>query len=130
MNGIKYLLDTSIIITLLQRDSIILDMLKDKQVQINECAYSAVTRMELLSFPSISFSEKEAIKFLLSQMTYLMITPAIEDETISFRCIHKTKLPDSIIAATAKCHQIELITLDRKLASKLMRSIASSSKTN
>jgi predicted nucleic acid-binding protein len=120
MNGIKYLLDTSVIISLLQRDLIILDMLKDKRVQINECAYSAVTQMELLSFPSISFSEKEAIKFLLSQMTYLMITPAIEDETISFRCIHKTKLPDSIIAATAKCHQIELITLDRKLASKLM----------
>jgi predicted nucleic acid-binding protein len=38
---------------------------------------------------------------------------------INFRYTHKTKLPDSIIAATAKYHQIELVTLDKKLASKL-----------
>jgi hypothetical protein len=38
--------------------------------------------MELLSFPSITPTEKEAIVFLLSRMTYLTITPAIENETI------------------------------------------------
>lgn len=69
MNGIKYLLDTNIVIGLLQRDLIILDILNDKQIQIGECAYSAITRMELLSFPSITPTEKEAIVFLLSRMT-------------------------------------------------------------
>lgn len=52
-------------------------------------------------------------------MIYLAITPAIENETIEFRKAHKTKLPDSIIAATAKHYQLELLTLDKKLASKL-----------
>ena len=99
--------------------NIILNLLKDKLIKVNECAYSAITRMELLSFPSISSMEKEAIKSLLNQMTYLAITSEIEDETINFRYTHKTKLPDSIIAATAKYHQIELVTLDKKLANKL-----------
>ncbi|GCL43628.1 type II toxin-antitoxin system VapC family toxin [Dolichospermum planctonicum] len=119
MNGIKYLLDTNIVIGLLQRDLIILDILNDRQIQIGECAYSAITPMELLSFPSITPTEKEAIVFLLSRMTYLTITPAIENETINFRYTHKTKLPDSIIAATTKYHGLELITLDKKLANKL-----------
>jgi predicted nucleic acid-binding protein len=119
MNGLKYLLDTNILIGLFQRDLIILNLLKDKLIKVNQCAYSAITRMELLSFPSISSTEKEAIKSLLNQMTYLAITSEIEDETINFRYTHKTKLPDSIIAATAKYHQIELVTLDKKLANKL-----------
>ena len=119
MNGIKYLLDTNIVIGLLQRDLIILDILNDRQIQIGECAYSAITRMELLSFPSITPTEKEAIVFLLSRMTYLTITPAIENETINFRYTHKTKLPDSIIDATNKYHGLELVTLDKKLANKL-----------
>ena len=119
MNGIKYLLDTNIVIGLLQRDLIVLDILQDRQIQISECAYSAITRMELLSFPSITPTEKEAIVFLLSRMTYLTITPVIENETISFRYTHKTKLPDSIIAATTKHHGLELVTLDKKLANKL-----------
>ena len=119
MNGIKYLLDTNIVIGLLQRDLIILDILNDRQIQIGECAYSAITCMELLSFPSITPTEKEALVFLLSRMTYLTITPAIENETINFRYTHKTKLPDSIIAATTKYHGLELVTLDKKLANKL-----------
>ena len=119
MNGIKYLLDTNIVIGLLQRDLIILDIVNDRQIQIGECAYSAITPMELLSFPSITPTEKEAIVFLLSRMTYLTITPAIENETINFRYTHKTKLPDSIIAATTKYHGLELVTLDKKLANKL-----------
>ena len=119
MNGIKYLLDTNIVIGLLQRDLIILDIVNDRQIQIGECAYSAITPMELLSFPSITPTEKEAIVFLLSRMTYLTITPAIENDTINFRYTHKTKLPDSIIAATTKYHGLELVTLDKKLANKL-----------
>lgn len=75
--------------------------------------------MELLSFPAITFPEKQAIESLLVRMVYLAITSAIEDETIEFRRIHKTKLPDSIIAATARHARIELLTLDQKLAGKL-----------
>ena len=115
MNGINYLLDTNILIGFLQRNPIILDLFQTQQITISECAYSSITRMELLSFPSLTMLEKQAIESLLSRMTYLAITPAIENETIDFRRINQTKLPDSIIAATAKHYQLELLTLDKKL---------------
>lgn len=116
MNGIKFLLDTNIVITMIRRDPITLDLLQTKQVRLNECAYSAVTRMELLSFSAMPLNDKEAIESLLNRMTYLGITKDIENETIDFRRLHKTKLPDSIIAATARHYQLELLTFDKKLA--------------
>ncbi len=51
-------------------------------------------------------------------MTYLAISPIIEGLTIQFRHQHCVKLPDAIIAGTAKAHNIELLTLDKKLAAK------------
>lgn len=119
MNGIKYLLDTNIIIGLYQSNSGVLDWLQPKQIRIQECAYSAVTRIELLSYPAITDADKQAIESLLSRMKYCALTPEIENATILFRRTHQTKLPDSLIAATAQHHQLELLTLDKKLASKL-----------
>jgi len=119
MNGIKYLLDTNMVIGFLQRSPLVLALFQSKQIKITECAYSSITRMELLSFSSLSLSEQLVIESLLSRMSYLAITHAIEDATIIFRRVHKTKLPDSIIAATAKHYQLELLTFDKKLASKL-----------
>ena len=120
MSGIKYLLDTNISIGLLKRNPVVLDLFKIKQIKIHECGYSAITRMELLSYSALSMQEKQAIELLLSRMIYLAITSAIENETIEFRRIHKTKLPDSIIAATAKHYELKLLTLDKKLANELM----------
>lgn len=115
MNGTNYLLDTNIIIGLYEHNPSILALLQTKQIKTNECAYSAITRIELLSYPALTPLDKQAIESLLKRMTYLAITSAIEDETIEFRRIQKTKLPDSIIAATAKHYQLELLTLDKQL---------------
>jgi len=119
MNGIKYLLDTNIIIGLLERQPVVLALFLARQVKVDECAYSSITRMELLSFPAITLPEQQAIESLVARMAYLAITPDIENETIEFRRTYKTKLPDSIIAATARHARIELLTLDKKLAGKL-----------
>ena len=119
MNGIKYLLDTNIIIGLYEHSPNILALLQSKQISIKECAYSSITRMELLSYPALTPVDKQAIESLLKCMAHLTITPAIENETIEFRRLYKSKLPDSIIAATAKHYQLELLTLDKKLAGKL-----------
>jgi predicted nucleic acid-binding protein len=119
MSGINYLLDSNIIIGFLNRNPSVLDLLTTKQVKIEQCAYSAITRIELLSFSLLTAVEKQAIERVFTQMTYFALTPAIENETIEFRRLHKTKLPDSIIAATAKHYQLELLTLDKKLADKL-----------
>ncbi|MFA6063054.1 MAG: type II toxin-antitoxin system VapC family toxin [Gallionella sp.] len=119
MSGINYLLDTNIIIGLYENQPAVMQLLQTRQIKIQQCAYSAITRMELLSFPALTVLEKQAIESLLARMTYLAITTEIENETIAFRREHKTKLPDSIIAATARQARIELLTLDQKLAGKL-----------
>lgn len=119
MNGIKFLLDTNIIIGLYENNADVLALLQSKGVLVRNCAYSAVTRMELLSFPALTSADKQIIESLLCRMVYLGITPEIENETIAFRILHKTKLSDSIIAATAGYFRLELLTLDKKLAAKL-----------
>jgi predicted nucleic acid-binding protein len=113
MNGIKYLPDTNIIIGLLKGRTEAVKILEG--INITECAYSAVTRMELLSFHGITTEEETAIQKLLERMTHLSITSAIEDAAIKIRRKHRLKLPDAIIAATAKIHGLTLLTLDKAL---------------
>lgn len=116
MSGIKYLPDTNVVIGLLKGREAAINALKG--INITECAYSAITRMELLGFPGITPEEERAIHNLLERMTYLRLTPVIEDLTIQVRRQHRLKLPDAIIAATAKAHNLVLLTLDKELAAK------------
>ena len=119
MNGIKYLLDTNIIIGMYERSPAIISLFENKRAAINECAYSSVTRMELLGFLSITKDEINIISALLSQMTQFSIDRVIEDKTIALKQQHRIKLPDAIIIATALHHNTELLTLDKKLANKI-----------
>jgi predicted nucleic acid-binding protein len=127
MIGIKYLLDTNIIIGLCEHRTSVLDILSDKSVSVSACAYSAITRMELLSFSRLTREEQKTIEILLSRMHYLAVTRAIEDETIAFRRAYQGKLPDAIIASTAVYHKLELLTLDVALAKKCLLRLSSSS---
>lgn len=117
MNGLSYLLDTNIIIGLLRGNPDAIARLAG--IDSPSCAYSAITRMELLSFPDLTDVEAAFIRQLLEPMTYLAVSQAIEDRTIEFRQFHRVKLPDAIIAATAQTHDLQLLTLDNKLAAKL-----------
>jgi len=117
MNGIKRLLDTNIIIGLLKGNSEAVVMLHGIGLEV--CAYSAVTRMELLGFPDITDLERQSINALLNRMLRLSINHEIEETTITFKQRYRVKLPDAIIAATAITHNLELLTLDKKLSAKL-----------
>jgi hypothetical protein len=56
MSGVKYLLDTNFILGMLKAVPEISKILAIQQITANECAYSAVTRMELLGFQGIKTS--------------------------------------------------------------------------
>ena len=75
--------------------------------------------MELLGYLGISVDEEKLIKDRLSKFNYLPITSEIEDMAITFRRTRKMKLPDAIIAATAKHHGLELLSLDKSLVTIL-----------
>lgn len=115
MNGIDYLLDTNFILGLLKSSPEALARINDRQIESHQCAYSAITRMELLGFPGITRSEELLILGKLAHLMYLPITPGIENIAINLRRTHKVKLPDAIIAASALSVGAELLTLDRQL---------------
>lgn len=117
MNGIKYLLDTNFILGLLKTTPEVLDVVSQRALLASECAYSAVTRMELLGYPGITTTEERLIGDRLSKFTYSAITVEVEDLAIALRRDRRVKLPDAIIAATAIHHGLELLTFDMALLS-------------
>ena len=115
MSGLKFLLDTNIIIGLLKQHPTVVEYVFAWQPELNACAYSAITRMELLGFTGITEDEVNGVQRLLSAMRYLPLDFAVEDAAIQIRRSVRIKLPDAVIAATAKVHGLQLLTLDQRL---------------
>lgn len=65
------------------------------------------------------------IRQKLVRLTYLPLSSAVEDAVIVLRQTRAIKLPDAIIAATALCSHLELLTLDKRLLS-IAQSVAES----
>ena len=93
MSGSKFLLDTNFVIGLLKGNEQVDRYLKEHSINVSECAYSFITRIELLSYPRITESEIAAITSLLNAMQYLPMTPAIENTTIKIRRQYTLKVP-------------------------------------
>ena len=107
MNGNKLFLDTNIILYLLNGDQTLAALLNQKQFYI-----SVITELELLAYKGITEEEQEVIESFVSQCKVITINGAIKKETIRIRKTYNTKLPDSIIIATALYLDLPLITSD------------------
>lgn len=123
MSGVEYLLDTNFILGMLKATPEVMAALAARQITAGQCAYSAVTRMELLGFPGIQPNEEALIRSRLGQLHYLPIDLSVEDRAIALRRSRRVKLPDALIAATALVHSLQLLTLDAGLQS-VMRDAA------
>jgi predicted nucleic acid-binding protein len=107
MNGNKLFLDTNIILYLLNGDKTLAELLNQKQLYI-----SVITELELLAYKGITAKEEKVIKEFVSQCKVININNNIKLETIRVRKAYKTKLPDSIIIASALYLDLPLITSD------------------
>ncbi|MEH1834016.1 MAG: type II toxin-antitoxin system VapC family toxin [Nostoc sp.] len=76
---------------------------------------SLITEIELLSYPSLSLEEETQIIDFLNKITIIGIDSNIKNLTIAFRKQYKLRLPDAIIAATAKSLNATLFTNDVRL---------------
>lgn len=123
MNGVDYLLDTNFILGLLKSTPEVMQALQAISPTVSQCAYSAVTRMELLGFPGITANEDALIRSRLARFHYIPINLVVEDRAIQLRRVRRIKLPDALIAASALCHGLQLLTLDVGLQS-VMRDAA------
>ncbi len=115
MSGIKYLLDTNIVIGLLKAHPDTVALLQVYPNLLEQCAASQITRMELLGFPK---NDAESIKHILAFLEYcpvLLINEDVEKTAIELRRTGRFKLPDAIIAATAHLNKLKLVTLDERL---------------
>ena len=107
MNGNKLFLDTNIILYLLNGDETLAELLNGKQLYI-----SVITELELLAYKGITAKEEKVINEFVSQCKIMTINSAVKQETIRIRKTYNTKLPDSIIIATALYLDFPLITSD------------------
>ncbi|MDW7681923.1 MAG: type II toxin-antitoxin system VapC family toxin [bacterium] len=107
MNGNRYLIDTNIAIYFLTGDQRVGDILDQSQVFV-----SFISELELLSFEQEDDSSYAIIKEFLNDVVIIDINKKIKDYTIEIRKQRTLKLPDAIIAGTAKFLNIPLMTAD------------------
>jgi predicted nucleic acid-binding protein len=107
MSGDKILLDTNIVLYLLDGDSTLAEFLNGKVLCI-----SIISEIELLSFSGLKTSDEKIIKSFLSECLIFPINEKIKDSTIKTRKSYRTKLPDSIIASTSLFLGIPFISAD------------------
>lgn len=105
MNNI--LLDTNILIYILQGNTSVKEILEEKNWFI-----SFISEMELQMKPGLTTLEMKAVQSLLSECMIVEINNNIKVKAISNSLDYKLKLADSIILATAQVNGISLVTGD------------------
>ena len=107
MSGNNILLDSNIVLYLLNGEETLIPLLEEKQLYV-----SFITQIETLGYKGISKKEAQILKSFLSQCVIIDVNPVIKDYTIKLRQDFSLKLPDSIIAATSLYLNAPLITAD------------------
>ena len=107
MSGNNILLDSNIVLYLLNGEQTLLPLLAEKQLYV-----SFVTQLETIGYKGISNIEVDNIKSFLSECVIIDINPVIKDYTIKLRQEYALKLPDSIIMATSLYLNAPIITAD------------------
>ena len=75
---------------------------------------SMVTKIEMLAKSTMSQQEESLIRDFLDKATIYFVNDEILEETILIRQLSKIKLPDAMIAATAKVNNFTLISRNEK----------------
>jgi len=121
MNGIKFLLDTNMIIGLLNDSDAAIAFAEQAGLELEKTAVSQITRMELLGYPKITDEDERVIHAFLNECQILLLDERIEVRATQLRRSGVFKLPDAIVAATAMTHKLRLLTLDKGMIQGLQR---------
>ncbi|PPD47991.1 MAG: VapC toxin family PIN domain ribonuclease [Methylobacter sp.] len=121
MNGIKFLLDTNIVIGLLKESEAAIALAEQTKLELSKTAVSQITRMELLGYPKLTAEDERVILAFLNECQILLLDEHIEVKATQLRRSGAFKLPDAIVAATAITHTLQLLTLDKGMIQGLQR---------
>jgi predicted nucleic acid-binding protein len=108
MDGNRLLVDTNIILYALQGDEALTDLIHGEDLFI-----SFITRIELLSYPSIDKESIELIERFLRQVPVVESNPVINEDAIRLRRKSGMEVPDAVIAASARFLGCRLLTADK-----------------
>ena len=79
---------------------------------------SVITRLEALSYPSLSGDDTELIRRFFARIDVVNLTvdqPTLLETIVGMRQSRVLKLPDAIVAASAVVSDAVLVTADREL---------------
>lgn len=107
MSGNSVVLDTNIVLYLLNGDQVLSELLYQKKLYI-----SFISQLELLGFNGITSKQQMEIEKFIQECIVIDINETIKREVILIRQANKLKLPDSIILATARYLSLPIITSD------------------
>jgi len=108
MSGNNFVLDTNIILYILNGNKKLAEMLDGKHVFV-----SFITELELLGYSGISMKDKSLIRAFLDDCVVIGMNDPIKDNTLKIKQNQTVKLPDAIIAATAMFLDIPLVSADK-----------------
>jgi hypothetical protein len=108
MVGEFILLDTNILIYLLQGNQKLAQMLSDTQIVV-----SVISEMEVQCL-KMTDEALQKVKKLLSQCSIIKLNPTIKEGAIEIVKQGKLKLPDEIIASTAFYLELPVFTADKQ----------------
>jgi predicted nucleic acid-binding protein len=121
MSGIKFLLDTNMVIGLLKDSDPAINLAEQMELDLEKTAVSQITRMELLGYPKLSDEDEHVILEFLNECQVLLLDERIEAKATQLRRSGAFKLPDAIVAATAITHTLQLLTLDKGMIQGLLK---------
>jgi predicted nucleic acid-binding protein len=108
MSGTDYLIDTNILIHLGNGDQAITEFLQNKTIFV-----SFISEMELLSKPGLTTENIKVLQAMISNCVLVDFNHEIKVDAIKLRRNYRLKLPDAIIAASAKNLRLPLLTSDK-----------------
>ncbi|MEL6650474.1 MAG: type II toxin-antitoxin system VapC family toxin [Bacteroidota bacterium] len=108
MNGSRLLVDTNIALYLLAGDDTVREVLSGNHIFI-----SFITELELLGYAGFTSKQLSKVESFLEDVVIIELNEGIKKEVIGIRQAHKMKLPDAIIAGTAKYMDIPLFSADK-----------------
>jgi predicted nucleic acid-binding protein len=113
--GVKLLIDTNIVIYYLQQllPGNVEDYL-DSLFNKYPSEISFITEIELLCWNTDNTSDLLMIEQFINDIGVIELDTMTKKLTVNIRRIHKIKLPDAIIAATAIAKEMTLITRNEK----------------
>ncbi len=112
MNGNSVILDTNIVLYLLQDDQVLSALLNQKKLYL-----SFISQLELLGFKGITAKQQIEINKFIQECIVIDINEEIKQEVILLRKKSKLKLPDCIVLAIARFLSLPLITSDQDFKS-------------